>query len=313
MQSISNINSRGFHILQRMEITQRALEQFVVLAEELHVGRAAARLSMTQPPLSQALHRLERAVGVPLFERGPRGLTLTAAGRTFLHDTRQQLLLQSNAIHRARRAAGGEDGEIHLGFVSGTAYRLLPDLLRRARTTLPGLSIHLHQAPPPALVEVVRTGVVDLALVRSPAPTPHGLDLIDLPAESLAVAMGTDHPLTHRGQIHLSELSDQPWVLPSVIGMGALAARAVQACHLAGFRPRDIAGADSLAGLLTHTASSGTVTLVPESVADLPPRGVTILPLLDPDPILLLPLCAISRAGRADPALARLRSLLPRA
>lgn len=313
MQSISNIKWPVFHILEHMEITQRALEQFVVLAEELHVGRAAERLSMTQPPLSQSLHRLERAVGVALFERGPRGLTLTAAGRAFLNDTRQQLLLQRNAIHRARRAAGGEDGEIHLGFVGGTAYRLLPDLLRRARAVLPGLTIHLHQAPTPQLIDVVRSGVVDLALVRTPAPAPHGLELVDLPTERLAVAMGTDHPLAQRERLHLSELAEHLWVLPSVIGMGALAARAVQACHLAGFTPKDIAVADSLSGLLTHVASAGTVTLVPESVADVPPRGVTVAPLLDPDPILMLPLCAISRVERADPALERLRSLLPQA
>ncbi len=123
----------------------RQLECFVAVAEELHFGRAAARLCMTQPPLSRQIQLLEQGLGVSLLERSSRVVTLTAAGRRFLRDARHLLAYSARAASSARRASGGEAGHITLGFTAVAAYRLMPDWVMKARKLLPDVDIELRE------------------------------------------------------------------------------------------------------------------------------------------------------------------------
>ncbi len=124
----------------------RALRHFVVVAEELHMHRAAERLHIAQPALSQQIKQLEQRLGVVLFSRANRRLTLTAAGEAFLHKTRLALEMADQAVLDAQRTARGEQGRLHLGYVSSAMYdSKLPGLLRRLRADWPGIELSLVQ------------------------------------------------------------------------------------------------------------------------------------------------------------------------
>ncbi|MEV0081972.1 LysR substrate-binding domain-containing protein [Saccharopolyspora sp. NPDC050642] len=293
-----------------MDLTPRLLEQFVVLAEERHFGRAAERLSMSQPPLSQALQRLERQLGVPLLVRSTRAVRLTPAGEAFAQDARRLLDAQASAVERARRIAHGAEGELQLGYVSGLAHAFLPRLLREARQHLPGLRLHLHQNLSSELVASVRSGFLDLAFVRGPVADADGVDLQDLGSERLVVALPEEHSLAGRDILRLDDLVDEDFALPSLTALAALAEQVSAACRAVGFTPRELARADSLSGLLAGVAAGGAVALVPEQVGASRPAGVVFRPLEDPTGFLAVATFAATRDHQKDPAVLRLLDLL---
>ncbi|WP_223281096.1 LysR family transcriptional regulator [Streptomyces antnestii] len=293
-----------------MDLTQRVLEQFVVLAEERHFGRAAERLSMSQPPLSQAIQRLERRLGVRLVERSTRAVRLTPAGEAFAQDARHLLQAQHAAVERARRIAHGTEGELHLGFVSGLAHAFLPRVLRAAQNQLPGLRLHLHQNASVELAAMVRSGRLDLAFVRGPLADADALDLHPLAVERLAVALPEGHPLAHHASLRLSDLATEDFALPSLTALAGLAEQVTSACRAAGFAPRDAARADSLPGLLSHVAAGNCVCLVPEQVRESALPAVAFRTLKDTSGNLALSILAATRAGQDDPAVRRILALL---
>jgi DNA-binding transcriptional LysR family regulator len=146
----------------------RQLRYFTTLAEELHFGRAAKRLALTQPPLSQAILNLERELGVRLFERTRRRVALTHAGRAFLDEARQTLLCAERAAERARRASRGEVGRLSVGFLANTAYTLLPLVLRDFARGFPGVSLDLRELTIPQQLDALRRGNIDVGLLRPP-------------------------------------------------------------------------------------------------------------------------------------------------
>lgn len=302
-----------------MELSRRALEQFVVLSEELHFRRAAERLSMTQPPLSQAVQRLERTVGVALLDRTSRTVRLTPAGTAFLRDARAMLAAQDAAVDRARRVAGGETGQLNVGFVAGMAYELLPRLLRGVSESLPGIVVQLHQHASLVLTDMVRGGRIDLAIVRAPLPDTSGLTVDALPSEHLVLAV----PRTSRlgrsdagdagvggASIDLVDAANERWALPLASAMPGLAEQALMVCHRAGLVPRVAARADTLIGLLAHVAHGGCVALVPESVRRESPPGVVVRGLVGHDRMTIIENLALRRAGDHDPVLDRVARLL---
>ncbi|MFD9960681.1 LysR substrate-binding domain-containing protein [Amycolatopsis sp. NPDC058986] len=304
-----------------MDLTTRLLEQFVVLAEEEHFGRAAERLSMSQPPLSQAIQRLERALGVRLLERSTRAVRLTAAGAAFARDARHLLEAQQAAVGRARRIAHGTEGELHLGFISGITYTFLPRVLRLTRHRFPALRLHLHQNTSVELASMVRSGRLDLAFVRGPLADPDGLDLHEVAAERLAVALPADHPLAERTALRLADLAGESFALPSLTALAGLAEQVTAACRAAGFAPRDGARADSLPGLISHVAAATCVCLVPAQVQTGALPGVVFRTLETTRPQghdddaggtddLTLTIIAATRAGQRDPAVHRVLALL---
>lgn len=294
-------------MLGDMDLTTRLLEQFVVLAEEEHFGRAAERLSMSQPPLSQAIQRLERGLGVRLLERSTRAVRLTAAGAAFARDARHLLEAQQAAVGRARRIADGAEGELHLGFISGISYTFLPRVLRLTRDRFPGLRLHLHQNTSAELASMVRSGRLDLAFVRGPLADPDGLDLRTVAAERLAVALPAGHPLAERATLRLTDLAGENFSLPSLTALAGLAEQVAAACRAAGFAPRDGARADSLPGLISHVAAGSCVCLVPEQVpaGALPGVVFRTLETTRRDDDLALTVVAAVRAGQRDPAVER--------
>ena len=292
-----------------MEISQRALEQFVVVAEEEHIGRAAARLTMTQPPLTQAIQRLERAVGVELLERSRRGVRLTAAGRAFAVDARQLLEAQRAAVDRARRIADGTHGDLKIGYAAGSALGLLPQLLRVAHEQVADLRVQLFQRSTAESIVAVRAGSLDMALVRLPLADGGGVDLFELPSERLGLAVPIGHRLATAGSVGLNELRHERFALLPT-GSSDLAEQVQSVCRRAGFLPVDAARADALPGLLGHVAANGCVTFVPISVATEAPAGVTVKEVSDADPDLFLRSGVVTRSGAHDPMVNRIVTAL---
>jgi DNA-binding transcriptional LysR family regulator len=176
-------------------IELRPLRQFAALAEELHFGRAAVRLHMTQPPLTQAIQALERRLGAPLFERTQRSVRLSAAGAALLPEV-QRLLQAADALpSMAQAAAAGASGRLRLAFVSSIAYGPLPGWLRSFRAAQPGVSVQLREATLDVQLKAFEAGEIDAGFVlHAPGAAPAGLSSHLAWAEPMVMALPEEHP-----------------------------------------------------------------------------------------------------------------------
>lgn len=213
-----------------MELHQ--LRCFVTVAEELHFGRAARRLFMTQPPLSRQIQMLERSLGVTLLERSNKSVRLTVAGQHFLRDARHVLAYTEQAGAAARRLAKGDVGQLILGFTAVSGYSLIPQLLEHSARRLPDLSFELHEMVSGAQSEALAAGMIDVGFVRRPVlPLTFQSQLIC--SEPLLVVMANEHPLALKPTINMVDLDQQPFVMYSpdegryfydcIVGMFAMA------------------------------------------------------------------------------------------
>ncbi|MFC9763460.1 LysR substrate-binding domain-containing protein [Rhodococcus jostii] len=293
-----------------MDFSRRLLEQFVVLAEELHFSRAAERLSMSQPPLTQAIKRLEKTIGVPLLERSTRQVQLTPAGKAFALDARHLLDAQSSATARARRIAQGAEGVLRLGFISGASYTSVPRLIGMIHDSLPGLRIHLYQRTSAELADMVRGRRLDFAVVRAPLTDPEHLEIRFLHDEPLVCALPAEHDLASRDSIALADLRDQDFALPSATALPELTQLIYLGCRAGGFEPRDGGRADSLMGMLGLVAAAHCVCLVPREIRDGAVPGIAYRPLAADAPCL--PTLVIATAARNDPLVDRVMALIGR-
>ncbi|WP_410600087.1 LysR family transcriptional regulator [Amycolatopsis sp. lyj-90] len=191
------------------------LVSFVAVAEELHYGRAAERLSMTQPPLSRRIQLLERELGVELFDRTHRTVRLTPAGRVFLAEARKILRSSQEATLYVRRAKKGEVGVVTLGFTATAAYSYLERVLAAANAEVPGVDLVLREMATSAQVEEMLAGGIDLGMVRPPVT---GGDIVTLPLwrEPLLAALPSAHPLARRKRNpDVRDFGGEPFVMYS--------------------------------------------------------------------------------------------------
>jgi DNA-binding transcriptional LysR family regulator len=190
----------------------RALRHFVVVAEELHMHRAAERLHIAQPALSQQIKQLEQRV--VLFSRANRRLTLTAAGEAFWQKTRLALEMADQAALDAQRTARGEQGRLHLGYVSSAMYdSKLPGLLRELRADWPGIELSLVHGDVQMLYEALLDLRLDIAIIRAPlASPPDALVVRPFVREKLCLALYQQHPLAGVGALNLASLRADNWI-----------------------------------------------------------------------------------------------------
>ncbi|MFN3790284.1 LysR substrate-binding domain-containing protein [Massilia sp.] len=190
------------------------LRCFVAVAEELHFGRAAERLNMTQPPLSRQIRLLEHHVGVGLLERNSRAVRLTAAGKAFFPEAARILRIAEEATFAARRAAKGEQGNLAIGFTSASGYSLLPEVVRRLRACAPGVSLTLKELVSTTQVAALNAGEIDLGLLR-PHPMNGDLESRLIAREALMLAV----PAAEAGEWPLAptleSLHGKPFVMYS--------------------------------------------------------------------------------------------------
>ncbi|HEX2072829.1 MAG TPA: LysR substrate-binding domain-containing protein [Geodermatophilus sp.] len=197
-----------------MAFTLEQLRGFVAVADELHFGRAAERLQMTQPPLSRQIQKLERAVGAQLLERDNRRVTLTAAGEVFLAEARRLLTLADAAPDLARRVSSGSSGLVRIGFTAASTYGVLGRLLNQLADALPEVDLDLYEMVTREQVAALQTGEVDLGLARPPfdAAT-FGSRLLH--REAMLVAVPSGHRLAGRERVAAGDLANEPVVMHS--------------------------------------------------------------------------------------------------
>jgi DNA-binding transcriptional LysR family regulator len=180
----------------------RHLRYFIAVAEEGHITRAAERLNMQQPPLSQQIHALEKELGVQLFRRKPRGVELTDGGRAFLDEARVILARVDHAVATTRRTARGEQGRVAIGFTSSAPFHpFVPRAIRSFRDLYPLVALQLEEAGTSELVDALRDEQVDAAFIRSPVSDPLGLVVLPLLEEDMLVALPSGHALAPIGAI----------------------------------------------------------------------------------------------------------------
>lgn len=258
----------------------RHLRYFVAVAEELHFGRAAEKLRIAQPPLSQQIKQLEEQLQVVLFDRSSRRVRLTAAGTAFLARARSILETSERAIIEARRAGRGETGSLTIGFMSAAMLDQFPPLLRRFRQAHSDVDIEFRQMPSNEQVQAVigddlDVGFVDLSsqsgLVMGNAPT---LRIELFARETLVAALPPDHPLADRQEISLRDLAEDRFIMLPRLPATSFYDQVTALCQRAGFDPAVIKEAPQLPTLLTMVASGIGVALAPECVIDLWQRFV---------------------------------------
>lgn len=190
-----------------MEI--KHLRSFVTLAEELHFGRAAQRLSIVQPALSMQIKMLEEELGVRLFERNRHSVALTEVGTIFLPEARATLYQSAHAADVARAGGRGEIGRVRLGFVSSVLPELLPTLVRALHARLPRIELELKDMPGPDQAAALKNGQLDFGLMRLPAAIP-GIHTREVLQENFIVALPGDHPLVACTSLQPTDLAQLP-------------------------------------------------------------------------------------------------------
>ena len=266
----------------------RHLRYFVAVAEEGHVTRAAERLGIQQPPLSQQIQAMEREMDVQLFRRKPRGVELTDAGRTLLEDARRILGDVDGALARARRTARGEQGKVIVGFNSSAPFHpFVPRVIRAFREAFPRVAVTLEEGGTGDLVDGLRAERVDVAFVRSAVAIGDGIAAYELVEEPMVAALPAGHPALAGGDapMPLDELSSEPFVLYRRTSGPGLYDAIVGACSAAGFAPRVEQEAPRIVATLNLVAAGLGVTLVPESLSSMRMDGIAYRALAEPRPV----------------------------
>ncbi|MFF1925997.1 LysR family transcriptional regulator [Streptomyces sp. NPDC058221] len=283
----------------------RHLSAFVAVADELHFGRAAKRLRMAQPPLSQQIRQLEKELGVQLFERNTRSVRLTSAGESFLQPVLTVLDDLDIAVRAAKAAGRGEYGRVSIGFAGASSHETLPQLTRAVRAAHPGIELVMTgQTYANVALGRVADGSLDLGFVRLPVTQP-GVTCRVIDEEELVCALPSDHPLAARDSVPIEVLAGEPFVsFPANTGSTVRDAM-VGACEAAGFNPRVVQEAPDSYTILALVAAGVGVTLTVTSVQHIQQNGLVYRPLAGP-PIRR----QAALAWRADNPSAALRAVL---
>ncbi|MGW4038201.1 LysR family transcriptional regulator [Streptomyces sp. NPDC004778] len=283
----------------------RHLNAFLAVAEELHFGRAAKRLQMAQPPLSQQIRQLEKELGVQLFHRNTRSVRLTSAGETFLEPVRTVLDDLDTAVRAARSAGIGEYGRVTIGFAGASSHETLPRLTRAVRAAHPGLELVMTgQTYANTALSRVADGSLDLGFVRLPVTRP-GVAHRVIDEEELVCALSSDHPLARRETVPLDVLAGEPFVSFPANSGSTVRDAMTGACENAGFTPRIVQEAPDSYTILALVAAGVGVTLTVTSVQHIQQNGLVYRPLAGPAVRLRAAL-----AWRADNPSAALRAVL---
>jgi DNA-binding transcriptional LysR family regulator len=273
-----------------MNVELTHLRCFVAVAEELHFGRAATRLFMTQPPLSRQIHLLEEALGLLLFERNSRSVKLTEAGRIYYVDALRILRLADQATDSARRVARGDAGQITIGFTAVSGYQMVPALLAAARSHLPGISVVLREMVSLAQVRALETRAIDLGVMRAQYAS-HGLAYQQLGRESLVLALPARHPLAsvatsasgRQRPIAAGDLEGEAFVMYSSDGGKYFHDRITGLLTGANVRVNQVQFIDQTHSIVALVRAGLGVAIVPASARELGFRDVVYRPLWTDD------------------------------
>lgn len=263
-------------------IEMRAWRQFAVLAEELHFGRAAQRLHITQPPLTMAIQSLERKLGTPLFERTQRSVALTPAGQALLPEVQRLLQAADDLPRQARAAADGLAGRLRLAFVSSITYGPLPEWLRSFRQANPDVVLALREATLDVQLDAFASGDIDAGFVlHAPGAAPQGLQAWRALNEPLVMALPDRHPLTTGRPLTFDRLAPEPLVIFPRSMAPSLFDAIVGHYRARGVTPQIAQEANQLQTIVNLVSAGMGVAWVPASLMQLQRPGVVYMALSD--------------------------------
>jgi DNA-binding transcriptional LysR family regulator len=255
------------------EISQ--LRCFVAVGDELHFGRAAERLHMTQPPLSRQIRLLEHHVGTPLFERTNRVVRFTAAGKAFFSEATRILRLADEAAAMARRIAKGEKGAIAIGFTAAFGYGLLPEMVRQMHERVPGVTLTLKEMVTSEQLEALDSGQLDLGLMR-PHPPHGGLETTRLGREALMLAIPQAEAKRWPKEPTLACLQAKRFIMYSPYEAGYFYQLVQSRLDAEGVRPDIVDYVPQIHTMLALVDSGVGVALIPETATRLRFEGVVL-------------------------------------
>jgi DNA-binding transcriptional LysR family regulator len=287
-----------------MEI--RRLKCFIAVAESLHFGRAAQRLSIVQSAVSRQIKLLEQELGVELLKRSRHRVDLTEAGQVFLREAKRTLHQTEEAMQMAKDASAGKLGRLKLGFVDNVLWSVLPPVLRAFRDQFPNMDVNLQQLNRAPQIKALEDREIDVGVFPSPKPG-RGFESEILVRAPLIVALPAAHPLARRKRIPLHMLADEPFVVFPIAMKTRLLAMTTAACAAAGFLPKVIQEAEQLSTLLALVSAGLGVTVVPRWVAAPHPPGILYREISTPMPPYELLIAW--REGNANHAIENFRSV----
>ena len=286
--------------MRESELDLKLLRFFVVLSEELHFGRAARRMHMTQPPLSKAIKQLEEDLGLKLFERDSKHVVLTPVGQVMLAKAKETLLHARNTAAFARSIAAGLTGRIELGFTAVMLYRGLGKVMERFSSDFPHIEVSFTETVSQRQIEMVKTGSLDAGFINSPLAPP-GVESLGVCLERYVACIPSRHRLALSKKISLAALRDEPFMVFARDASHAYHDQVMSICADAGFQPHTRQYSGQILTLVALVAAGFGVTVVPESVQNAGMKGVAFVPLtgVNPQPTAFL----IWDAARSTPGL----------
>ncbi|MDQ8044346.1 MAG: LysR substrate-binding domain-containing protein [Solirubrobacteraceae bacterium] len=287
-----------------MDLELRHLRYFVAVAEELHFGRAAARLHMAHPPLSQAIRRLEDEIGCPLLERTSRSVALTPAGTAFLDRARRTLRNVADDVHEARSIGLGDTGLLNVGFVGSGVITGLPAILSRYVAEHPRVQLQLHESFTSRVVDGLLGGDVDAGILRDPEPV-DGLVTTTIFTEPFVAVVPATHPAAAARELSVAALDGTPFVFPPRTAGVRAFEKPLSLCEERGFRPRIAHEASHWLTILRLVGAGLGVTLAPACVRGIATPDVRVIDL-EASPIV----SELAVAHRADDTRAIVRDFV---
>lgn len=262
----------------------RHLRYFCVAADEMHVRRAAERLGIAQPPLTQQIKALEAELGVKLFARAGRGVVLTEAGHAFLAEAKAILDHVERAALRAREVAGGHVGRLRVGFTESASFSpVLTRTFAAFRAKWPGVELVLEEAHTETQVERLRQGQLDAGFIRPPIPAGSPIAFEALANDPMMVAVPLGHPLARRKSTTLKMLAHESFIGYARRQGTGLSDSVIAACRRAGFEPRIAQQAPQLSSTINLVAASVGIAVVPARMRHVRPESVAFVKLADVD------------------------------
>ena len=283
----------------------RHLRYFLAIGEEEHYGRAARRLHVAQPALSRQIQNLEEEIGFKVFDRLPRGVKISAAGRLFLEDARRILRQVEEATERAQRVARGQSGTLRVGFTENASWHgVVPDSFRRFRERTPDGELQLSPMASLEQLEAVRADQLDAGFIYNVTKSDRELDQIQVAMHGVALGVPEGHPLSKLAKVRLRDLVDLPFILFPRRESPAFYDRLMNECYRGGLKsPRVVQEARNEATILSLVSHGMGVGFTNETARWRCPEGVVILSVADLK--MPLPLALVWRKDNLSPLLAQ--------
>ncbi len=257
----------------------RHLWLFLAVAEEQNFGRAAKRLGMSQPPLSEQIQVLEQALKVKLFDRSRRGAKLIPVGAAILPAVRKFAEQLERLELAVEEAVAGQSGVLTIGAISTAMFDVLPGLIEQLKNDYPHLTVSVREIDSVEAVPALETSDIDLAFARLDGDLGASIKSLPLLEDRLVVAMAADHPLASRSRINLSSLANEPLVMFSRKVSPVYFDNLIATCKASGFSPRVLHEVRSVASQIAFVSYGQGIALVPASLKKLAPANVVFRPL----------------------------------